>query len=57
MAEPLSEGAVQEILAAALPAIAETPVGAPGTVAGTTAPDADDAADVPTVLVAVTVNV
>ena len=37
--------------------IALTAVGAPGTVAGTTAADADEAAPVPDAFVAVTVNV
>jgi len=39
------------------PAVADTPVGAPGTVDGTTDDDADDADPVPTEFVAVTVNV
>ena len=38
-------------------AIAETAVGAPGTVRGVTAPLAADATDVPAALAAVTVNV
>ena len=50
-------GAVQDTLALALPAVATTPVGAPETVAGVTAALAVDAAEVPTILVAVTVNV
>ena len=37
--------------------VAETPVGAPGAVAGTAAPDAADGAPVPAEFVAVTVNV
>jgi hypothetical protein len=39
------------------PAVADTPVGAPGTADGTIADDADDAKLVPTEFVAVTVNV
>jgi hypothetical protein len=37
--------------------VADTPVGAPGTVDGTTADEAVDAVPVPTEFVAVTVNV
>ena len=36
MTEPLAEGAVHETVALALPAVAVTLVGAPGTVAGVT---------------------
>ena len=43
--------------AEALPRVPATDVGAYGTVAGITADDADDAALVPTLFVAVTVNV
>jgi hypothetical protein len=50
-------GAVNVIVASPLPRTAETLVGAPGTVAGVTALDADDAELVPTAFVAVTVNV
>ena len=39
------------------PAVPDTPVGAPGTVEGTTDEDADDAELVPFAFVAVTVNV
>jgi len=39
------------------PAVADTPVGAPGTADGTIADDADEAELVPTEFVAVTVNV
>jgi hypothetical protein len=39
------------------PAVADTPVGAAGTVAGITALDGADAGPVPRLLVAVTVNV
>ena len=39
-----------------LPAVATTPVGAPGTVNGVTAALADDAREEPAALVAVTVN-
>src|ERR687883_605476 len=55
-APPLEAGAVQLTLAEALPAVAVTAVGAPGTVAGVTLFDASDAALVPTALVAVTVK-
>jgi hypothetical protein len=53
----LEAGAVQVTVACALPAVADTPVGAPGTLAGTTALEGVDAGPVPTALVAVTVNV
>jgi hypothetical protein len=54
---PLLAGAVQETAAEPFPATAETPVGAPGTVAGVTWADGDEADPVPVELVAVTVNV
>ena len=54
---PFDAGAVKLTLACALPAVAETLVGAPGTVAGVTDDDAVDAEPVPTELVAVTVKV
>jgi hypothetical protein len=58
MAEPpLETGGVKLTLADAFPAAAETPVGVPGTAAGTTAFDAVEAAPVPALLVAVTVKV
>ena len=41
----------------ASPNTPDTPVGTPGTVAGTTAPDATDAAPEPALFVAVTENV
>ena len=50
-------GAVQLAVAEAFPGVADTPVGAPGTVLGVTAALAIDAGEVPTLLVAVTVNV
>ena len=50
-------GAMKLTLADALPAIAETAVGALGTVAGVTLLEALDAAPVPALLVAVTVKV
>jgi hypothetical protein len=53
----LLAGAVQETAAEALPAVADTDVGAPGAVAGVTAGLAADGALVPAPLVAVTVNV
>ena len=56
---PLFVGAVQVTVADALPAVAVTPVGAPGTPGplGVTAFDGDDAGPSPVALVAVTVNV
>jgi len=54
---PLDAGAVKVTVACALPAVAITPVGASGTVQGVTALDAPDAAPVPMLFVAVTVNV
>ena len=57
--EPPLAGAVQDTDAEALPAVALTPVGVPGTVGavGVTGDDAADGADVPTAFEAVTVNV
>jgi hypothetical protein len=58
MTEPPSlTGAVKVIVASPLPATAETLVGAPGTVTGTTELLDADAAPVPTAFVAVTVKV
>jgi len=59
MAEPPSlAGAVHETTAEALPAAADTPVGAPGTTAdGVTAVEAVDTTPVPITLVAFTVKV
>lgn len=54
---PVLDGAVHDTDACAFPGVALTPVGAPGTVVGVTAEDADEADPVPTALVAVTVNV
>jgi hypothetical protein len=54
---PSDSGAVQDTLAEALPAVAVTAVGAPGTVAGVTLFEASDAALVPTAFVAATVKV
>jgi len=54
---PLLDGAVQLTVAAALPAVAVTPVGAPGTSLGVTALDGDEAGPLPLALVAVTVKV
>src|SRR5918912_1152678 len=56
---PFEAGAVQDTLAAALPAVATTPVGAPGAVAaptGVTAFDGVDAGPVPAALEALTVK-
>jgi hypothetical protein len=44
-------------VADALPAVADTPIGGSGFVAGTTAPVAEEGGLVPSALVAVTVNV
>ena len=54
---PLDEGATKATVAEALPAVAEAPVGAPGTVAGVTGLLAADAGPAPIALLAVTVNV
>ena len=57
---PFEAGAVQETEAEALPAVAVTAVGAPGTVAGATGVtllDGAEAALLPTALVATTVKV
>ena len=56
-APPLLAGAVKETVACALPPVAVTPMGAPGTVAGVTEFDGADAGPVPAELLAVTVNV
>ena len=54
---PSDAGGVKLTVACALPAVAVTPVGAPGTVAGVTLLDGADAGPVPNAFVAVTVNV
>ena len=54
---PLLPDATNVTVACAMPAVALTLVGAPGTVIGVTAFDAADAGPVPTALVAVTVKV
>jgi hypothetical protein len=56
---PLLDGAVQVTVAAVLPPVAATAVGAPGAVGalGVTALDAEEAGPVPLALVAVTVKV
>ena len=54
---PFEAGALQETVADALPATAETPVGASGTVIGVTATEAAEAAESPRLFVAFTVNV
>jgi hypothetical protein len=57
-APPVLAGAVQDTTDDAFPAPEpDTPVGAPGTVDGVTAADADEAEPVPLAFVAVTVNV
>jgi hypothetical protein len=57
VAPPVLTGAVKFTTACALPATAETMVGAPGVVVGVTAVDPIDAAPAPALFVAVTVNV
>ena len=54
---PVDDGALQVTVACVLPAVAVTLIGAPGMVAGVTALEAEEAALLPLVLVAVTVNV
>jgi hypothetical protein len=54
---PFDDGAVQETTTEESPNTPDTPVGTPGTVAGTTDADALDAEPVPALFVAVTVNV
>ena len=55
--DPFADGALNDTLARPGPAVADTPVGVPGTPAGVTAFVAADAEPVPRLLVAVTVNV
>ena len=54
---PFEDGAVNVMVAWEFPRVAVPIVGAPGTAAGVTEFDADDAVLVPELLVAVTVNV
>ena len=54
---PFEAGGVKLTVACALPAVAVTFVGAPGTVTGVTWLEGADAGPVPIALVAVTVNV
>lgn len=54
---PLSVGGVNVTVACPFPAVAETPVGANGTLAGIIAAEGADASDVPIAFVAVTMNV
>ena len=54
---PVLAGAKNVTVACALPAVADTLVGAPGVVTGVTAAEAVEAEPVPTELVAVTVKV
>jgi len=54
---PFEAGGVKLTVAWAFPAVAETAAGAPGTVAGVTLIEGDDAGPVPAALVAVTVKV
>jgi hypothetical protein len=57
-APPVTDGAVHETTDWPFaPAVAETPVGAPGTVEGTAAAEAVEAEPVPDAFVAVTLNV
>ena len=55
--EPPFDGAVQESDTLALPCVAVTALGAPGSTAGVTEGEANDAGPVPVELVAVTVKV
>jgi hypothetical protein len=57
MTPPVNTGAVKVTVALALPAVALTAVGAPGTAPGVARLEADDACPVPAALVAVTVKV
>ena len=57
IAEPFEAGAAQVTVAEFVPATAETPVGAPGTVAGVTATEAAEARELPAEFIAITVNV
>jgi len=54
---PFEAGATNVTVALAFPAVATTPVGAPGTFSGVTCADAVDAAPVPFAFAAVTENV
>ena len=54
---PLDAGAVQETVTCPFPRTPVTPVATPGVVAGVTAADAVDAAEVPSAFVAVTTKV
>lgn len=54
---PVSDGAFQLTITAALAAMARTAVGGPGTVAGIATLDGTDGSPVPTELAAVTLNV
>ena len=54
---PFEAGGVKVTVACAFPAVAVTPVGAPGTVAGVTLFEGLDGGPVPSALVAVTVKV
>jgi len=51
---PFEAGGVKLTVACAFPAVAESPVGAPGTVTGVTAFEGTDAGPAPIALVAVT---
>ena len=57
VAPPLEAGAVNVTVACALPAVADTPVGAPGGPIGVTGADAAEADPGPAELVAVTLKV
>lgn len=58
IADPPSEvGALQVITASVFPAVADTPVGAPGTVRGVIAEDGDDGSEMPAPFRATTVKV
>ena len=56
-APPLSVGAVQVIVACVLPEVATTDIGAEDTPTGTTTVEVIETAEIPALLLAVTVNV
>ena len=58
IADPPSEvGALQVSMTWVFPAVVVTAVGAPGTVRGVTAPDGEEANELPAVFIATTVKV
>jgi hypothetical protein len=57
MSEPLSTGADQLTIADSFPAVADTPLGVSGTLAGVTAEEADEGGELPRLFTAWTVKV